>query len=216
MTAGFEPPTLRPPPLVATTQRLFRDGDDGRSDGLDQAWTAFLGAVGAIPIPLPNDHDAALALMRDTPVEALLLTGGNPLARYGGDAPERDAVELALIEQARRWAMPIIGVDRGMQLIQHVFGDALTPLSGHQGPRCEILVGDTRRHVCAQHTEGAFAAAPCLKVWARSADGVVKAIRHRAEPIVAMMWRPERMRPFDPHDLAVFHGVLGADASRAA
>ena len=48
----------------------------------------------------------------------MVLTGGNDLAALGGDAPERDATENALLDAAESRRLPVIGVCRGMQVIQ--------------------------------------------------------------------------------------------------
>src|SRR5277367_5493920 len=104
---------------VAITQRVSRVPVYGeRRDCLDQAWTKFLAACGLLPVLLPNFTDVALALCEDVRIAGLVLTGGNDLAELGGDAPERDAVENALLDLAERRSLPVIGVCRGMQLIQ--------------------------------------------------------------------------------------------------
>src|SRR5271163_4664094 len=86
---------------VAITQRVSVIPEYGeRRDCLDQAWTKFLTACGLLPVLLPNVTDVALALCNGAGIAGLVLTGGNDLASMGGDAPERDAVENALLDSA--------------------------------------------------------------------------------------------------------------------
>jgi putative glutamine amidotransferase len=153
---------------------------------------------------MPNHAPTALTLFDDLPIRGLLLTGGNDLSDLGGDAPERDAAETVLLAAARTLGLPVIGVCRGMQLLQRAFGVALQPVSGHVAPRQVIRIGDQPRATNAFHTWGAKATAPNLAVWAQAEDGVVKAVRHTHEPLIGLMWHPERLEPFDPRDVALF------------
>src|SRR5579884_3147277 len=111
---------------IAVSQRVSVVPDYGeRRDCLDQAWTRFLAACGLIPVLIPNVTETALALCEAASVSGLLLTGGNDLHSLGGDAPERDEVENALLEWAEQRGLPVLGVCRGMQIIQRRYGSPL-------------------------------------------------------------------------------------------
>ena len=195
-------------PLLAVTQRVDviprSVGAPERRDALDQAWPRFLAAAGFRAVPLPNHVATAFALLSALPICGLVLTGGNDLLAYGGDAPERDATEAALLGAARARALPVIGICRGMQLLQHAHGVSLSPVDGHVAKDQIVHADDADRTVNSFHRWGARSTSPELAVWARSEDGVVKAVRHVAEPIVGIMWHPERLAPFAPEDLALF------------
>jgi putative glutamine amidotransferase len=194
---------------VAITQRVSIVPAYGeRRDCLDQAWTKFLGACGLLPVLLPNDMDAALALCDQTGVAGLVLTGGNDLAGLGGDAPERDAVENALLDLAERRGLPVMGVCRGMQVIQQRFAIPLRRVEGHVVQRQLIRVNGESKEVNSYHHFAAINTRPPLEVWAVADDGVVEAIRHSAQPVTGIMWHPERCAPFSPSDLALFRRVF--------
>jgi putative glutamine amidotransferase len=194
---------------VAVTQRVSVSPAYGeRRDCLDQAWTRFLAACGLLPVLLPNVTEAALALCEGAGIAGLLLTGGNDLAQLGGDAPERDAVEYALLDWAERRALPVLGVCRGMQLIQRRFAIDLRRVEGHVAECQVIRIEGERREVNSYHHFAAFESRPLLDVWAVADDGVVKAIRHSAQPITGIMWHPERCTPFSPADMALFRRVF--------
>ncbi len=197
---------------VAITQRVSVVPAYGeRHDCLDQAWTRFLAACGLLPLLLPNVTETALALCEAGGTAGVVLTGGNDLAAWGGDAPERDAVEYALLDWAERRGMPVLGVCRGMQVIQQRFSIALRRVEGHVAQRQVIRIDGEPREVNSYHHFAAFDSRPPLDVWGVADDGVVKAIRHSAQPITGIMWHPERSAPFSPADVELFRRVFGAE-----
>ena len=195
---------------VAITQRVSVDPAYGeRRDCLDQAWTKFLAACGLLPVLLPNFAEAAVALCERAGVCGLLLTGGNDLAVLGGDAPERDDAETAVLDLAQRRGLPVLTVCRGMQVIQQRFDIPLLRVEGHVAQRRVIRIDGEPKEVNSYHHFAAFDTRPPLEVWAVADDGVVKAIRHTAEPLTGIMWHPERSAPFAPADVALFRQVFG-------
>jgi putative glutamine amidotransferase len=195
---------------VAITQRVTGVAAYAeRRDGLDQAWARFMAACGLMPLPLPNVPDVALAIWHATAVDGLLLTGGNDLAALGGDAPERDATENALLDAAEAGGLPVLGVCRGMQLLQHRCAVPLRPVDGHVAARQIIRINGEPTEVNSYHRFAAYESRPPLDVWATAADGVVKAVSHSARPTIGIMWHPERNTPFAAADVALFRRVFG-------
>ncbi len=195
---------------VAVTQRVTIVPAYGeRRDSLDQAWTRFLAACGLLPVLLPNVTEVALAMCERAGIGGLLLTGGNDLAVLGGDAPERDAVESALLDLAEQRRLPVLGVCRGMQVIQQRFAVQLRRIEGHVAQRQVIRVDGDSREVNSYHCFGAVDSKPPLNVWAVADDGVVKAIRHSTRPVTGIMWHPERVVPFAPADVQLVRQVFG-------
>ena len=135
----------------------------------------------------------------------LLLTGGNTLTAYGGDAPERDRTELDTLAFARARGVPVLGVCRGMQVILHAFGVPLRPVDGHAGTRHRV--GGSRT-VNSFHDFGSTGDTRPLDVLARADDGVVEAMRHPVEPVHGVMWHPERCEPFAEADVRLFRQLL--------
>jgi len=195
---------------IGVTQRVEVVGDYGeRRDCLDQAWTKFLLTCGLLPILLPNVADAALALCDQAGIAGLLLTGGNDLAELGGNAPERDEVENALLAFAERRRLPVLGVCRGMQVIQQRFAVPLRRVEGHVTPRQVIQIDHQPAEVNSYHHFAAFESRPPLQTWAMADDGVIKAVRHATSSITGIMWHPERCSPFRPADVQLFRHVFG-------
>lgn len=200
---------------VGVTQRVQIDPRHGeRRDALDQRWHPFLAASGILGVPLPNDPALALKSVRTLGLRGILLTGGNDLAVLGGDAPERDATEAALLDLAAR-GLPVLGVCRGLQMILAHFGAVPVPVAGHVAVRHPLVFQGRSRTVNSYHGYGAAAAivasatAGALEVTA-AVDGTAEAVRHRSLPIAGLMWHPEREEPFDPLDIEFFKKFFGA------
>ena len=99
--------------LIALTQRVERIEAIGeRRDALSQEWAALAEACGFLPLPLPNRLTAVRQLLAAVRVDGIILTGGNDLASYGGDAPERDEAERFLIQYAIDRRTPLLEIGR--------------------------------------------------------------------------------------------------------
>lgn len=192
---------------VFLTQRVERVESIGeRRDALSQEWAALAGACGFLPLPLPNRLPVVRRLLEELPPDGILLTGGNDLADYGGDAPERDAVESWLIGQAMERRIPLLGVCRGTQMLLHRFGTPLQRVEGHIRVEHALTNGDS---VNSFHGWGARECRPPLEVLARSGDGLAEIVRHRDCPwICGVMYHPERYHPLRERDLAFIKEAL--------
>jgi N5-(cytidine 5'-diphosphoramidyl)-L-glutamine hydrolase len=190
--------------MLAITQRVAVDPHGERRDCLAQDWASFLGACGLAPLPLPNMAEVALAICRAVPLAGIVLSGGDDLAAYGGFAPERDATESALIGFAEEHGLPLLGVCRGMQAIQHRFGVTLSRVSAHVTKAQKIRVGGGWATVNSYHNWGAHETREPLVIWATAEDGIIEAVRHKTLPMVGIMWHPERLRPYARSDISLF------------
>jgi N5-(cytidine 5'-diphosphoramidyl)-L-glutamine hydrolase len=192
---------------IGVTQRVVIERSE-RRDSLDQRWYPFLQACGFTPVLLPNHLETAMGLMNDISLRAVLLTGGNDLVAYGGDAPERDALEFHLVDRSIEKKIPLIGVCRGMQIIQHVLGAKFEKVTGHVTPQLPIQAHGKKRTVNSYHGWGTRQNVAALETWAIAEDGIIKAVRHCSAPVMGVMWHPERNLPFDAEDLVLFRKLI--------
>ncbi|MBD5149742.1 MAG: type 1 glutamine amidotransferase [Oscillibacter sp.] len=185
---------------IAVTQRVEHIAAIGEwRDALSQEWAAFAEACGFLPLLLPNRAETVRDLMEAVRPDGILLTGGNDLASYGGDAPERDRVERFLIRYAIDRGVPLLGVCRGMQMLLDYFGAPLHRVEGHIRVEHPLSNGDT---VNSFHGWGAAECPAPLLEMARSADGVLEAVTHGDYPwIYGIMWHPERCHPPRERDI---------------
>lgn len=195
---------MNSPPILALTQRRIATEYGEWRDSLDRRWLAFLQACGFLPLLLPNHLLLTQALLKQIPVTGFLLTGGDDIPSLGGDDTERSAIEAYLLNLSIEQRLPLLGVCRGMQVIQAAFGIPLTAVSGHVQPTQVINIQHQAHTVNSYHQYGTKKSAPHFTVWAQAADGVIKAMTHDTLPLSGVMWHPERLEPFRSEDIAYF------------
>lgn len=207
-------------PLLVTQRLVACEGRDEVRECLDRRWGPFLAAAGFLPVPLSSELPPD-AYFERLGAAGVVLTGGNDLASVGGDrlSAERDAFEAAVLSLARRRGAPVLGVCRGMQLIAQLDGFAIERCAGHVATEHALEPAATARHSALREPRSAnsyhqFTPRPRqpseLRVVLRSGDGEAEAIEHSSEPLVGIMWHPERYPVARSIDLDLFRQVFGA------
>jgi putative glutamine amidotransferase len=194
--------------------------------------------AGGLPVHIPIELDPCEMIPH---LDGVLLTGGTDVdpARYGADPspdllapePERDGLEFALLEAAIERGTPVLGVCRGLQVINVFAGGSLNqhvpahvrydrPVDAEEhvvefaeGSILHGLYG-SRRKVNTLHHQTVDQAGDNLVVTAFSDDGVVEGLEHRWAEVLAVQWHPELMtsRAGDP----VFRWLVESAAARMA
>lgn len=193
--------------LVGITQRVLENSTyPERRDALAQDWQKFLFPAGLVGLPLPNFLDAAQALLETVPLSGLILSGGNDVREMGGDAPERDRLEHALLEDSKLNRLPVLGICRGLQMMVVHEGGQLQRSPGHAGTRHHL---DNGREVNSYH-DCVIASLPDGFSVLSSVNGQPESVCHRQHNWTGIMWHPERESSPDPVDLALFREVFGS------
>lgn len=188
--------------IVLYTQRVeVVSGYGERRDCADQNISRFIEACEYLPFPVPNIPSIAKRMVEQLQPGGIVLTGGNSLTKYGGDAPERDQVERMLLEHALQWEIPVYGFCRGMQVIADYFGCELEQVQGHVAVRHEVHGKLGTMEVNSFHNQACCRVTSPLTVLAQAEDGVIEAVRHKEKPVLAIMWHPEREEPFQTEDI---------------
>ena len=188
---------------VVFTQRVeVVESYDERRDCADQRIAGFIAACGFLPVPLPNCSGLAERYLWGLEPAGIVLTGGNSMVKYGGNAPERDTMDGELLRLAIMKRVPVYGFCRGMQSILVFFGNELVNVKDHIGIRHSVRHNQGFREVNSYHHQACVDVVLSgeLRVEARTEDGVVEAISHRNLPIYGTMWHPERETPFHTED----------------
>ena len=199
------------PVLVTQRVDIYPDRNE-RRDALDQRFAEFLLACGFLPIPVPNNCELAPPLFAAARPVGVVLSGGNDLAVLGGNAPERDATEAALVELAGAQRVPVIGVCRGMQFLVQRAGGQLARVENHVAQR-HAVSGAVNRTVNSFHSWGVRDCGANWESLATADDGSIEFARCAARRQWGLMWHPEREREFCAADVELFREMLRESAA---
>lgn len=198
-------------------------------------------AIGGTPVSLPylpTDHVADLL----APLDGLLFTGGpdidptlygeDPIPALGLTYRPRDLFEIELAQQAVARHIPILGICRGMQLINVALGgtayqDLPTQYPGqhliahHQSapgnlPTHSVTVDSSALQttvgphpmVNSRHHQAIKDLAANVRVVARANDGVIEGIESPDALIQGVQWHPENMWLQVPQQRALFQAFV--------
>ncbi|RMD91718.1 MAG: glutamine amidotransferase [Calditrichaeota bacterium] len=190
-----------------------------RWDCLDQAWTRLLYTNGFFPIPLPNLIEDVETYILELKLDGVILTGGNDLSHFNGaknKAPERDVFEYRLLETCTKLDIPVLGVCRGMQIINDHYGGEIIPIEQHVATFHGLTVHSRnllpltdRKIVNSFHAFGMREQdlGNELQIIATAPDGIVEAISHKKLKQWGIMWHPERT-PNDSRDLELIQAIF--------
>jgi putative glutamine amidotransferase len=189
---------------IAITQRVEQVPVYGeRRDCLDQRWSLLMESLDVDLVPVPNGLKNPKDWLLRQNVAGLILSGGNDLSHLPDAqncSPERDFTEISLLLHAQKVLLPVLGVCRGMQMLNHFLGGTLTTLDGHAGGLHSIhslspsALFSTYLQVNSFHGWGIERSnlAENLQVHVEANDGSIEAFIHNQLPWMGIMWHPER------------------------
>jgi putative glutamine amidotransferase len=174
----------------------------------------------AVAVLLPVDVRAPEEMLER--IDALLLIGGADVdpASYGAPSepvtestyPERDRFELALLLGALKREMPVLGICRGMQILNAALGGTLLQDLGNDNHRRALGTFDGTEHLVTlepgslaaravgeqvhvarcHHHQAVLELGEGLRVTGRAADGVIEAIETQdGRWVLGVQWHPE-------------------------
>ena len=211
-------------PLIGLTGRRKRGADlrgfpgslaDVELDVYVNDYARAVTAAGGLPVHVPLHVDPADYVGQ---LDGLLLSGGADVdpALYGAEPdtdlippePARDRLELGFVDVAITDDVPVLGICRGLQLL-NVWGGGTLHQHVPEHARYDVPPGDrvdelvieagTRLHsfygphhtVNSLHHQTVDRVADGWVVAARSSDGTIEALEWPGHDVVAVQWHPE-------------------------
>ncbi|MCR2811763.1 gamma-glutamyl-gamma-aminobutyrate hydrolase family protein [Microbacterium sp. zg.Y1090] len=148
----------------------------------------------------------AVVVLGGEDVDPAFYDGPRDYPGSGFHEPVADRVSIAVIRDAVQHGIPLLGICRGLQLMNVALGGTLVPdMHGHRSldgdPFVQTRVTVEREGaagsvagagpVLCTHHQAIDQVAPGLSVLVRAVDGVVEAVAHDTAPMLGVQWHPE-------------------------
>ncbi|WP_156299354.1 gamma-glutamyl-gamma-aminobutyrate hydrolase family protein [Streptobacillus canis] len=222
--------------LIGVTSSL-RYENEGVFSGLGETYISesYINSVTrseAVPVVLPVNDNIEVIRKYAEMIDGLLVTGGydvtpslygqDPHKLLGATLLKRDVFEMKLIKEVFRLGKPILGICRGLQLLNVTFGGTLyQDISQHEKeviqhtqktrfnlPSHFIQIEDVLKdmygrdeiYVNSYHHQAIDKLADDFKVIAKASDGIIEAIKYKDNKnfILALQWHPEVLEDSKP------------------
>lgn len=218
---------MTPPIIGITVSRIFKNHQFYNQN--PSAYAEAVVRAGGLPLLIPVEFPLIHIQTILSQVDGLLISGGDDVdyQLYGGEAhptiegicKDRDQLEIELLKYAIQTKKPVLGICRGIQLINVALGGSLythipdqfrtdlihsTPEEkGRESLAHEVeldlnsklgkIIGLKRFSVNSFHHQAIQTIAPDLMVTARSTDGLIEAVELAEEPfgVIGVQWHPE-------------------------
>jgi putative glutamine amidotransferase len=188
-------------------------------DCLDQRWSILLEQLGMLPVPVPNRLDKPQAWLREMALDGFILSGGNDLCHLpdaSNTSQERDSTEQAILKYASETERPVLGVCRGLQMINIHLGGRLRQIEGHIAklhpvhPMQPTPLFSHPRIVNSFHgwTIPKDGLGKELSALVRADGDSIEAVQHTRLPWFGIMWHPEREDPFLEQDIELLKSLF--------
>lgn len=232
-------------PIIGITT-LYEPRNDNIVSSINYNYPMSVNIGGATPILIPAmDKEEDIDNYINT-IDALVLSGGedveplrygeNPIKEIKYTSPERDEYEIKLYLKALEKDMPVLGICRGIQLMNIGSGGTLYQdinvqienCLGHfptnnpyrnychtvnidKDSRLYNIFGKEELKVNSFHHQAVKKLADNFKVTAKSSEGIIEGIEHIDKKfVIGVQWHPEGLTINHPHFISLFEALSKA------
>lgn len=206
--------------------------------------------AGGIPVLIPILEDKGDLKLYVDMIDGIIFTGGedvtplyyneNPTKYINYTSPERDEQEIELLNEVLERRFPVLGICRGIQIINAALGGTLyqdinsqvAGSLGHSPAQIPVhdlyhsidieqdtklidIFGVKRMQVNSFHHQSVKDLGKGLRVSALSSDGIIEAVESLDEDfLLAVQFHPEDLTVKHPHFLKLFSALIKKAGSR--
>ena len=232
-------------PVIALTMKEITTPQNHARRGTvcGEVYSDAVAKAGGVPMILPLTRNLSLLRQLWQHCDGLLLTGGADVSHkfYAPRMPARqraaiqgvdevrDEMEIWLTRAALRDGVPVLGICRGIQVMNVALGGTLlTDIPNHRHPQADGLIhrlqweqssrilaelGTPVMPVNTTHHQALDKVAPGLRVMARAEDGIIEAVEHKtAQFFWGVQFHPERLVKAAPQHRRLFKALVAASS----
>lgn len=186
---------------IVISQRVnYIEKIDETRDCLDTRWAELLYWIGFLTIPLCSSLSNKKDYIENLKPDGIILSGGNDIESNF----QRDELEAMLLNYSIKYNIPVLGICRGMQMINHFLCGDLKKIENHVATKHYIksiwAEKNNIKEVNSYHNFAINNLGKDLEVLALSKDENIEAIKHKKYPWIGIMWHPEREEEFTISD----------------
>lgn len=214
-------------PLIGITTYNGKSPNDHPITAVQHTYVRAVTQAGGLPVLIPSilpEEDLQDIYAR---LQGIMFTGGGDVSlkyfdgvehiRIAGVDESRDTTEISLLRKAVDDGKPLLGICRGVQVMNVALGGTLYthiasqvkgaldhdypgelftaivhPVNVDETARAAEIFGETLLHVNSLHHQGLKDIAPSLKVTGHAPDGLVEVVEIPDHPYAfGVQWHPE-------------------------
>jgi len=205
---------------IGITQRVELSSNSSEiRDCLDQNWYKMFENFKVDLIQIPNSIGKIDIWLEKFDVQGIILSGGNDLSHLKNGiniSYQRDKIESRILDYVKIKRLPLLGICRGLQLINTYFGGELIPVESHAGVRHELKINrldhkESFRSVNSYHNWGITkkGLGNDLVPFAWDNNDLIEGVKHINFDIIGIMWHPERCSVLEYNDMVLIKELFG-------
>jgi len=224
-------------PLIGITTNRYNTRTNDTTNSLSIAYTTAVRNAGGLPVMIPNEFPLDKLDDLVASLGGLIISGGGDIqtSRFNGTDTDileevdtdRDELEIRLVEHALRADLPLLGICRGIQVMNVALGGTLyihipdqfpTDLK-HSNPapsyprdhiahvvtiepstRLASILGSDRVSVNSRHHQAVKQPAADVTITAHATDGLIEALEIPSKRFfLGIQWHPENLQDHPEH-----------------
>jgi len=183
--------------IIVSQSLIYDEKNKVFKDQLDTKVVNFIMSLNYTPVAISNGIKNPKNFLKKINFRAIILTGGADFGLY----PKRDKLESYLIKYAIHKKIPLLGICRGMQMINKHFRGNLNTIKGHVRKRHQVRDVNTKKKFVVNSYHNFSVDEKKLHkaltpVHRCTKDNSIESFVHSKHKLFGIMWHPEREKKF--------------------